>query len=241
MTNLREFGERAFRSGCNVTESLRSHLGSAQNTPEVIEIAYELQAGSFVRFAEENLAFMLSYSRQLASHLRPHLEVNDTLLDAGAGEMTVLSHMVAALNLRLSVIYACDISESMLQNGQQYARKHMAGQELQIFKAEISAIPLPDKSVDVITTHHALEPNGGREADLLRELLRVARRKLVLFEPCFELASEEARDRMKQHGYIRELASHARELGADVENVTPLQTVRNPLNPTTCFVIRPQA
>jgi hypothetical protein len=109
--------------------------------------------------------------------------------------------------------------------------------ELETFKAELSSIPLADASVDVVTTNHALEPNGGREREILLELARVARRKLVLFEPCFEIADDDARARMTEHGYIRGLADHARAIGATVESVTALETVDNPLNPTACFVI----
>jgi SAM-dependent methyltransferase len=238
MTNLRELGESAYKSGQNVAESLRSHLGTQQNTPDVIEIAYELQAGSYVRFAEEHPDFVDRYAQQLADFLDPQLEPGDVLLDAGAGELTMLSHMVSALATPIGEVLACDISEKMLESGRAYAALHMKGPALRTFRAELSSIPLPDGAVDVVTTHHAVEPNGGREREVLAELLRVAKRKLVLFEPCFELATDEARERMRRHGYVRDLAEHARAVGAEVESVTPLPLVSNPLNPTTCFVLR---
>jgi glycine/D-amino acid oxidase-like deaminating enzyme len=81
--------------------------------------------------------------------------------------------------------------------------------------------------------------NGGREAEILLELFRVAQRKLVLFEPCYEIASAEARGRMEHHGYVRGLADAAERLGARVETITPLPIVDNPLNPTVCFVVTP--
>lgn len=178
-----------------------------------------------------------AYAAQLAAQLDPHLQPGDRLLDAGAGELTNLSHMVAALKTPLSGVVACDISEQRLALGRAYAEKHMGAVDLTVFRAEISSLPLPDKGVDVVTTNHALEPNGGRERELLAELLRVARRTLVLFEPCFEIATREGQERMADHGYIRDLARHAEAIGARVESVTPVELVDNRLNPTACFVI----
>lgn len=235
MKSLRDLGEHAFREGRNVTAALREHLGTDRNTPEAIEIAYDLQAGSYVKSAEEQSAFMQAYARQLADLLGPHLESGDTLLDAGTGELTTLTHLILALKTPLSLVYACDISERRLEVGRHYAARH--GVAAETFRAELAAIPLPDKSVDIVTTNHAIEPNGGREVEILRELLRIARRKLILFEPCYELATDEGKARMRQHGYVRDLRGHVEELGARVESLAPLQIVNNPLNPTACLVV----
>jgi hypothetical protein len=234
MSDLRQLGEQAFREGRNVTQTLRDHLGVHHNTPEAIEIAYDLQAGSYVQSAESRPDVMRAYADQLASLLDPHLHPSDTLLDAGTGEMTTLVYLDEALQTPLSKIYATDISEARLEVGRAFAAKH--GLQVEAFRAELSAILLEDKSVDVVTTNHAIEPNGGREAEILTELVRVGR-KLVLFEPCYEIASDEAKERMRSHGYIRGLAEAATSIGATVESVVPLKLVHNPLNPTACFVI----
>jgi SAM-dependent methyltransferase len=225
---LREIGKRAFQEGSNVAQTLREHLGIDRNTPEIIEIAYDLQAGTYVEEVERRPDFVRDYSAQLAQHLEPHLRAGDVLLDAGSGELTTLSHLVSALRVPLATVYATDISEPRLKAGRAYAGKHMKPVDLRIIKAELSAIPLPDKSVDVVTTNHAIEPNGGREEEILGELKRIARRKLVLFEPYYEIASSEGQSRMAGHGYIR---------GLQADSITPLELVANPLNPTACFVI----
>lgn len=241
MTTLREIGEQAFEEGRNVAETLRAHLGVEENTPEILEIAYDLQAGTYVQFADDNPDHVRRYAAQLAEKLDPHLAEGDSLLDVGTGELTNLSHLVAGLGKAPGRVYACDISERRLRIGRDYANRHMgpAVERLELFRAELSSIPLPDKSVDVVTSNHALEPNGGRETELLAELFRLARKKLVLFEPCFEIASPEARQRMQHHGYISGLGAAAARLGAAVEGVTPLSMVDNALNPTACFVIVP--
>jgi ubiquinone/menaquinone biosynthesis C-methylase UbiE len=75
---------------------------------------------------------------------------------------------------------------------------------LTTFVADMAKLPLVDRSVDGVFASHALEPNHGRESELLAELLRVARRKLLLFEPSWEYANQATRSRMKKHGYVRD-------------------------------------
>lgn len=235
MSELRKIGEQAFAAGRNVTAVLREHLGVGRNTPEAIEVAYDLQAGTYAEYAVAHPDFMAAYARQIGHFLDPHLKPGDTMLDAGTGEMTTLTHILKELSTPLCKVYASDISSKRLKVGLGYTAKH--GISVAPLHAELGSIPLPDGSVDVVTTNHALEPNGGREAEILSELLRVAKRKLVLFEPCYELASGDGKARMRSHGYIRDLNRHAKELGAIVESLTPLWMVHNPLNPTACLVI----
>ena len=85
-------------------------------------------------------------------------------------------------------------------------------ESLSLFVADMALLPLADSSVDVVFTSHALEPNHGREEQLLKELLRVARRHLLLFEPSWENADQAVRDRMVQHGYVRDLLCTSSQL-----------------------------
>lgn len=236
MTDLRKLGEEAARQGRNISQTLREHLGVDHNTPEVIKVTYDLQAGDYVRFAEQHQDYMAANGRQLASLLDQHLHAGDTLLDAGAGELTTLTHILEALRTKIAHVIAVDISQARLDAGLRYAAARNTPL-IETIKAEIANIPLANGAADIVTTNHALEPNRGRERELLTELLRLAKRKLVLFEPCYELASAEAKARMDSHGYVRALGHHAEALGATIESITPLPLVWNPLNPTACYVI----
>ena len=72
----------------------------------------------------------------------------------------------------------------------------------------------------------------------MAELLRVARRAVVLVEPIYELASEAARERMRGHGYVRGLKQVAEKLGAQILDYRLLPYTANPLNPSGVVVIR---
>lgn len=72
-----------------------------------------------------------------------------------------------------------------------------------IFVAKLDEIPLPNNSIDVVFTNHALEPNGGKEKKIILELLRVSKKGVVLNEPFFQNANIEQKKRMQKLGYVK--------------------------------------
>jgi len=64
------------------------------------------------------------------------------------------------------------------------------------------------------------------------------RRLVVLFEPSYELNSDEGRTRMNRLGYVKNLERTVNNLGAKVLDVTLLKNTPNRLNPTAAYVIQ---
>src|SRR5438105_3499560 len=224
----------AFQRGENVTQRLRDQLGIDHNTPDIIELAYDIQAGTYIAQTNQTRALVESYTAEVAGILSAHVHSGETLLDVGCGEMTTLSLTTERLTSEISALYAFDISWSRIKVGLEFAAQNMKQSTLAClrpFTADISEIPLRSKSVDVTTTSHALEPNGGREAELLKEILRVTRRLVVLFEPSYELNSDEGRARMNRLGYVKNLERTISNLGAKVLDITLLKNTPNRLNP----------
>jgi uncharacterized protein YbaR (Trm112 family)/ubiquinone/menaquinone biosynthesis C-methylase UbiE len=242
-------GHLSFRSakaalarGENITMHLREQLKVDRNTPEIIEIAYDLQAGTYVEWVNQHREFSERFTAEMASILNAQCRAGDALLDVGTGELTTLSCVANKLTADLSGLFALDISWSRLRSGLAFADETLAPSllpKLQAFTADMAEVPLLSKSMDVTISYHALEPNGGKEQALLTELFRVTRRKLILFEPSYERNTSEGRERMDRLGYIRNLDGHARELGGKVEDIIMLQHIDNPANPTFAYVITP--
>jgi uncharacterized protein YbaR (Trm112 family) len=231
----------AYREGRNVMQTLRDMLGEKANTPQIIEIAYDLQAGSYVDYVRTNREFWRAYTSELAAVLRDHLSAGDRVLDAGTGEMTTL--VGVANNCSDDVAhYAMDISWSRIAKGRAFAEAEMRpdlGAVLSSFVGDLLHLPLRGGSMDVVWTSHALEPNAGHEKAVLAELFRVARKRVVLFEPSYEDNSDEGRARMDALGYIRGLPEAIAELGGRLEEKRMIGAVSNPLNPTYAYVITP--
>ena len=76
--------------------------------------------------------------------------------------------------------------------------------------------------------------------NILKEIFRVARRKVILFEPSFEKNSIEGQKRMEKHGYVRNLTKHIEALGGVIEDIIKLdKTSKNSLNKTYAHIIKP--
>jgi ubiquinone/menaquinone biosynthesis C-methylase UbiE len=233
--------KQAYSRGENITTHLKEKFQIKENSSAIIEISYDLQAGSYIKGVKSNRQKAELYSAELAEILDQNLKPMDSLLDVGTGELTTLTLMLGKCTKKLSVVLAFDISWSRLFLGKQFFTENTQYQShcLRAFVADMKAIPLPAKCVDVATSSHALEPNGKNLAELLLELFRVTKRKLVLFEPSYELNSPEGRRRMDTLGYIRGIEQVVEDLGGKILDVIQIKNVSNPLNPTACYVIEP--
>lgn len=228
--------KEAYARNQNITGMLRA-AGGRGNEQSAILIAYDLQAGSYVRALDDpaRRASLERYVGAIAEVLRP-LEPAG-LLEAGVGEATTLRGVLERLAGPSPVpAIGFDISWSRTH----VARNYLAdtGVAAGLYVGELEHIALPSDSVDVVFTAHAVEPNHGREAEVLRELYRVTGRYLVLFEPAYEFASPEARARMEAHGYCRGLGRIARENGWEVIRHELLGVSTEPLNPTAVLLVR---
>ncbi|MGH8865928.1 MAG: class I SAM-dependent methyltransferase, partial [Burkholderiales bacterium] len=202
-----------YARGENMLENLRRLQGGAvpaqTNSAEDIMISYDFQAGCHVQSYERDPAFLDRYAAELRAVLG-QLGPIGTLLEAGCGEATTLTVLAKQLPIR-PTLGGFDIAWSRVKLGQNFALGH--GLAPTLFCADLFRIPLADRSVDLVYTSHSIEPNGGRERQAVMELARVARRWLVLLEPAYDLAGDDARQRMESHGYVRNLAETIHSLG----------------------------
>ena len=221
----------------NITKLLSQQRG--MDREEVIEVAYDIQSGSYAKGALSNPERLQRYAQEIFQLCGGCINDHTSILDCGAGELTTISALSQHLPEHTRLL-ACDISLSRLRVGRRFAEKFMRGDlhhKLDLFVADMGRMPLADKCVDVVFTSHALEPNHGREAILLRELLRISRRHVILFEPSWENATDAVRARMDEHGYVRDLPRHIKEAGGRLISVEPLPHSLNPMNPTYCYIL----
>jgi len=83
-----------YNKGKNITQYLRKKLNQKNNTSEIIEIAYDLQAGSYIKYAKMNVEKIRLYTNELSQILDQNIDKNQSLLDVGTGELTTLVQLL---------------------------------------------------------------------------------------------------------------------------------------------------
>lgn len=227
----------AYRRGENITALLRTLDATDRNSEATIETAYDLQAGSYVAALSDPaiMAHKQQYGASIAAVIRS-LTDPGSLLEAGVGEGTTLSFVLQALAAPDLAAHGFDLSWSRIAVCRDWLASQAVGTPT-LAVASLLNMPYADSAFDVVYTSHTIEPNGGNEAAVLRELYRVASRYLVLLEPGYELASDEARARMERLGYCRNLPGVAASLGMKVVRHERFGHTVNPLNPTALTII----
>lgn len=228
-----------YEQGHNISAILRTEMGVQKNTQEIIEISYDLQTGSYISAMEnaEKLNHKSLYSQEIAQIILSLCEPR-SILEAGVGEATTLSGVIANLRSRINpASYGFDLSWSRAAYASYWLNRNGIV-DTRLCTGDLCNIPFLDNSIDVVYTSHSIEPNGGKEETILRELYRVTRKYLILLEPGYELASDEAKQRMESHGYCRNLTRIAQSLDYNVLEHKLFPFSVNPLNPTALTIIR---
>jgi ubiquinone/menaquinone biosynthesis C-methylase UbiE len=230
--------KKIYDKGLNVSAYLRSELNIDFNSSEIIELSYDLQAGSYTEKVSEDESaknYYRNYSKKLVDTILKECRPN-SILEAGVGEATTLAHVLDNFDYPIES-YGFDISYSRII----FANKYLEGKghhNTRLCTGNLLNIPFLDNSIDVVYTSHSMEPNGGREIEILKELYRVTNKYLILLEPAYELSSKEDRKRMDFHGYCKGLKSKSIELGFNVIEHKIFSTFVNSHNKTAITIIK---
>ncbi len=223
-----------YGSGLNVVRGLQGDSDFELEKDLAIEIAYELQSGTYTRAEDSKRPYIDGLIEQLIVVLGSNKISPKYLLDVGVGEATTL--VALARELGISSVSGIDISFSRLS----YARKRLRRDSIEgnLAVANMDALPFGVNEFDLVLTVHAMEPNGGRESDLINELARVTSQWVLLVEPDWDLADESQRKRMRDLGYIGPLTDFFVSAGLELVDAVPVRNNANQLNRATIFLLR---
>lgn len=223
-----------FSQGSNLTNWITAN--KIPISEELVAVIYDLQAGTYTSFAQSNPLQIKSFVAEIAYAICTLPEYWDisTILDCGTGEGTTLIPLLEELGFEGQVL-GFDVSPSRASWG---ARNAQDRASVDFFVAEMSRIPLDDNSIDLVLTVHSLEPNGGREKQLIAELARISAKYVVMVEPDFENASPEQKIRMDQLGYIRNLEMAASLVNLELLHKTAIKGNSNPLNKASMWIYK---
>lgn len=222
---------KAYDQGINLT-----NLISSWGIPidfEIISIIYDFQSGTYTENSNKNPAYINAFTSEIVDTFCNFIEAEMTVLDCGTGEGTTIIPILKKLGMRSG--YGIDASISRVLWAQRNAAA--AGINLNLAVSDLGQLPLNNNAVDVVVTVHALEPNHGREAELIKELGRVARRFMFLIEPDFEKASNRQKERMMKLGYVRGLDDAIKENNFRILDKVSIVNNSNELNVAQVIVV----
>lgn len=214
-------------------------LNEEKNSIETILTSYDFQSGSYVKFCNQNFDYVKVYTKHIANLLET-LDCKRSVLEVGCGEATTLTNVLNNMSKAPRQVLGFDISLSRISVAKKYYQQHInnKSEKSSFFCADLFEIPLPDSSVEVVYTSHSLEPNGGREVEAIAELFRVASSYVVLLEPSYENNSDEGKQRMNNHGYVKNLKGAIEKLGLNLQQCFEFPVCFNKLNPTWAYIIK---
>jgi len=204
----------------NIIQFLKTLGSNSKNSKEDILISYDIQAGTYTA--------------------RANINKEISLVEVGVGEASTLGNLLSKLEEIPLKIYGFDISWSRIKYANMFINKldPEVSKNIELATGDLFNAPFADNSIDIVYTSHSIEPNGGREADALKSLYRIARKFVVLLEPAYELANNEAQTRMIKNGFVTNLYQTAVNLGYEVLKHELFIPTFNPLNPTALIIIR---
>ncbi|HXA02857.1 MAG TPA: methyltransferase domain-containing protein [Cytophagaceae bacterium] len=221
--------------GTNIIDYVKNLKQEKNNSSEAIMISYDFQAGSYIQLAKEKSEYLNNYTKAISETIN-ELGIFNSIVEIGVGEATVLANLIPKIKNKPDSILGFDISWSRIRFARHYLSENKINNAI-VFVGDLFNIPLQDNSIDIVYTSHSIEPNGGREKEALTELYRISNKYIILLEPCFEMASEEAQARMTRLGYVKNLYNTAKELGYKVKEHRLFEYSSNPLNPTGLTII----
>jgi len=230
-----------YNKGVNISSYLRKETGISYNSSDIIEISYDLQTGSYINSLKDKKVATQKekYCNEIANTIRSLCNPK-TILEAGVGEGTTLSGVIKNFTDKQNTkqsYYGFDLSWSRVL----YAKKWLHNQGINntfLCTGNLFNIPFTDNYFDIVYTSHSIEPNGGNEEPILQELYRVTKNFLILLEPGYDFANNEARKRMEFHGYCKDLQKKSISLGYDVQEHKLFPHSSNKMNPTAITIIR---
>ena len=195
----------------NISQYLRKKRHESKNSIDTILYSYDLQGGR--DYARRNDKLISENNRKVSELISKKISQlgAKSFLEVGTGEGLILGLINSEKNRNTTKIFGLDLSLSRLLFAKRYLKEKKRNANL--FCANMTNIPLPDNSIDIVCTVMSIEPNHGREKEILSELFRITRRYLMLIEPTYELGSKQTRAHIIKHGYVRGLPIHISKLG----------------------------
>ncbi len=232
--------KKLFSNKVNINQYLRKKTNLSEK--DIIKLSYDIQSGSYIKSYNYNYA---KSKRVLNSVIKEINSTNyKTLMDFGCGELTNFYTLMRNIKTKSKVFICYDLSFSRILVGKNFLKKKIKIQkkkiQLKCFSNNSIKIPLPDNSIDLVTSCHSLEPNKTNANKILKELWRISKKKLILLEPNNKLAekfsSKIMLERFKKHNYVLDLEKKIKKITSRYK-IIDNKINFDPLLPASIFIL----
>lgn len=177
------------------------------------------------------------YAKALAKEIKYFSDNPKSIMEAGVGESSTLSILLQKIESIPDLVSAFDVSWSKIAYSRLVLKKH----NVDLFVGDLTGIALPDNSIEVVYTSHAIESNRGKEKIILEELYRVSSKYIILLEPIYELGDRKMKKHMRHYNYIRGLKKICKKLKYNVVKYGLFSSSLSKTNKTGIIVIEKNA
>ena len=130
-----------------------------------------------------------------------------------------------------------ELAWSRLEVGKKFAKEENITIDQYIIASALK-IPLPDDSIDIVFTSHCLEQIGKNSDQAISEMVRIARKYVVLVEPGWELVNTYQRKANRKTGRVEEIDKKIKQQGLDLIRHELFPYCNNIFNRSTLYVIK---
>jgi ubiquinone/menaquinone biosynthesis C-methylase UbiE/uncharacterized protein YbaR (Trm112 family) len=226
-------------------------LKGIRRNPKFVENQYDELSGLYIRdnYYKSTMRYSVvdSQVKKISSIDNMHeirKEIRNVLsnykfksvLEVGVGELTTIEDIYKFFGPDIDC-YGVDLSLNRIKHGlEEYKKRH---DKLPIVsKANALHLPFPDNSFDLVITRHTLEQMPKIYKEALKEIFRVSKKQVILFEPSFELGTFAQKLKMLNTDYVRGIPKFLNSHNdLKVEKEYLMKNSANPLNHTACFRI----
>ena len=233
---------KLYEDGVNNSKYLRDKFSKKYNDDHIIELTYDVQSGSYVDALKDkkNRDKKKQYTDEMAKIILEYCPHPKSILKGGTGECVTLKGILQGFKQPVQHVHGFDMCWSRVAYGRQYLKDN-GFNDFRLTTGTLTSPPYIENSFEVVTTSHSMEPNGGRETEILQALYKVTGQWLILFEPNYECGNNEVKKRMDDLGYVKDIPQHAKKLGYEVVDHFQLEHYLNDKNPTAVTIIRKQS
>lgn len=234
--------KKLFKNKININKYLKKKTNLSEY--EIIKKSYDIQSGSYIK------KYNYAKSKTILSQVIK--EINSTsyksLMDFGCGELTNFYTLLSNIKTKNKLFIVYDLSFTRILLGKKFLNKKRIIKkkkiQLKYFSNNSIKIPLPDNSIDIVTSCHSLESNKVNGYKILKELWRISKKKLILLEPNNNLSNKFTNKisknlidkRFKKHNYVLDLENKIKKITSKYKIIDNKKNF-NPFNPASIFIL----